>query len=39
MKIRIKESQLKKILNEVGGYDYVDIMVFMGEVYMVKLRE
>ena len=30
MKIRIKESQLKKILNEVGGYDYVDIMGIHG---------
>ena len=26
MKIRIKESQLNKVLNEVGGYDDTDVM-------------
>ena len=26
MKIRITESQLNKVLNEVGGYDDTDIM-------------
>jgi len=30
MKIKIKESQLKKVLNEVGGYDYVDVMGIHG---------
>ena len=30
MKIRIKESQLKKVLKEVGGYDYVDVMGMHG---------
>jgi len=30
MKIKIKDSQLKKVLNEVGGYDYVDIMGIHG---------
>ena len=26
MKIRITESQLKRVVNEVGGYDDTDIM-------------
>ena len=30
MKIRIEESQLKKVLKEVGGYDYVDVMGMHG---------
>ena len=27
MKIKITESQLKKVINEVGGYDDTDIML------------
>lgn len=30
MKIRIKESQLNRVLNEVGGYDSLDVMGMHG---------